>query len=985
MNFFKTDLAASPLDDLLKRWQATLPEPLPTPSDQPDTTVYTTAPALRPSTQHSDSDSLPTSQPPTLDQFLSEEDILRECRSENPRLVAYISSPSTLRQLVHRSFVVPAHLAAADPATDPRPGPRILGTPLPPNNDDANTDDKDRQFSFAYVASELLAADNKKIADAILADDEVLQTVFSAVEDTDRGKLDTVVAVHFSKLIMSLLKMRNSHAIEYMAERGSKFINGILKHMDCAPIAELVVRMLEAPAQEQPTYGAQPSKRPAGEALHLLANADFLGGLAECFVRASSDTAETAEGPANDSGFAPSDDATDSVESSEDRDARQRRLREETMSHVTDTIIGLTERVLQLPDHNCVIPPKLSPYHTPVVVSRLLDAGLYASCNGKSENELANQAQDLGSSEERVEAFSSRSNSALLHSLGLAAELMTTDANVVRDEDLDNAMSNVGPGMRPGGVRGVPGAGRPMYGGHGIGPGSAANKPKEREQPPPPQDATPEELEMLSRHSKKKAGDAIVDTTALEAELAIRFPRLSEMFGDNDELDGSSALRPLGSLRLKLVEFFVACMKKATQETVEQIIDLGVPKKLLDLFSKYQWSSMLHGVVTRSIVSALEGEEIGRPARSAWFGAGLIPWLIESWSRNPEEEEDSIRTRAGYMGHLIRIGTALKAYIEETREEENADLPPQAELDAFEVFSEQTLAPAHNREATPLCGEQLDSDGSDDDEGEEATDVLVDMGGITLVENLPHGAPSVPVQLSYTSLKQNDTTLDDDDEIKPVEVDDLDHFGADDEEVEQLKPVVDHDIPSALREQLSKTEDADTIKQRTDMKADRTGKSENIRQEDVEGPKFTTVADDRSVGVDELGPVIDTVDSSSEDEGSYIAFVDDQKEEDSANVATGIANLRLSESGIGTLDGIVTEIEEPGPITPSNSNPGEMLQSLAANIVALPDDTGNSSDEEYEAWEDPARVHAPATTPGSFASTAEETKKSESDRPRPVA
>lgn len=978
MNFFKTDLAASPLEDLLKRWEATLPDsfaPIVSPTS-------TTTPASAP-----DSAAAPVSPPipPTLDQFLAEEDILRECRSDNPRLIAYICTVSTLRQLVHRSFTVPAAIFAAEPVHDSRPVPRIPTSVIIPAQDDAKADAKERQLNFAYVASELLAADNKNIADAILEDHFVLPAVFSAVEDPDRGKLDTYVAVHFSKLVLSLLKMRNSRTIECIAKRGSKFINGILKHMDCAPIAELVVRMLDGPEPEHSTYGVQPNKRPAGEALDLLANADILGGLAECFVRASSDTAETAEGPAKDLRFAPDADDTESTESPDQREARQRRLREETMSHVTGTIIGLTERVLQLPDLNCIIPPKLSPYHTPVVVSRLLDAGLYASCNGKTDKEAADRAQCSESSEERVEAFSLRSNSALLHSLGLAADLMTTDANMVRDEDDVNAVPIGGPAAGPGGRQGVFGMGRPLYAGRGVGPSSVAKQPKERIQLPPPEDATPEELQLLGEHAKKKAGEAIVATAALEAELAIRFPRLSEMFGDSDELEETGRLRPLGSLRLKLAEFFAACMKKATQETVEQIIDLGVPKKLLELFSKYQWSSMLHHVVTKSIVAALEGEEIGRPARSAWFGAGLIPWLIESWSRNSKDEESAIRTRAGYMGHLIRIGTALKAYIEENQEEDDSDMPAQEELDKFKIFAEQTLAPAHNREATPLCGEQLDSGGSDDDEGEEATDVL-DMGGITFVENLTHSTPSVPMQFGYRSVKQSDEDIDEEEEIRPVDVDDLDHFGADDDEVHELRPLTDHDIPAALREQLSKAEDAEAIKQIAEVSLEETTRNfEPTRVEVAEPAKPPPQLDDNPEPVDELKGFIDTVDSSSEDEGSYIAFVDDRKDEETATVSSGLEILRISEPDAETsLDGIVTEIEEPGPITPTGT-PGDLLQSLAANIIAVPEDAGNSSDEEYEAWEDPARVAVTSNAVGGFGSTAEDSQKSESDRPRPVA
>lgn len=964
MSFFRSDQTNSPLNDLLSRWEAAIPNSVASSSD--DSSTASTPPVPSSTASKPSSTDTPSPEPPTLDQFLAEEDTPRELRSENKRLIAYIAHPHTLGQLMHRAFIVPAQIAAVAPNFEPRPIPGSLSTGFA--KPDPQLDDTDRQFNLAYIASELLATDNKIIADSILDHDDILATAFAVVEETDRGKLDTVLAIHFSKLLISLLKSHNARAIEHLAERGPKFINGILKHMDCGPIADLVVRMLEGPDTEQSAYSANCKKRPAGQALDLLSNADILGGLAECFVRASNDTPETAEGPADDATFAPEDDTHDTAQSSYERQGRQRRLREETMSNVTSTILGLAERLLQLPDLNCTIPPKLSPYHNPVVVSRLLDAGLYASCNGKTEKELSDEAKVMASSEERVEAFSLRSNSALLHSLGLAANLMTTRANVVRDEDEPFTPC----------VRGIPG--RPLYSGHGIGPGGTANKNMDRPKLPPPDDATEEELKLLTDHTKKKPGDAIVETASLEADLAIRFSRLSEMFGNGDELDGNGTLRPLGSLRLKLAEFFTACMKKATQDTVQQISDLGVPKKLLELFSKYQWSSMLHGVITKSVSAAFSGDEDGRPSRSAWFAAGLIPWLIASWSKNAKQGNESIRTRAGYMGHLIRIGTSLMAYIEESKEETNAELPNEDDLEAFKVFADQILGPAHNRESMPLCGDLNDAD---EDEGEEATDVL-EMGGMSFVENPTNSTPDVPMQFGYSKSSDNDS--EDEDEIKPVDVDDLDHFGADDDDVQEVKPLVDHDIPLALREQLSRAEDSETIKQVAVEALAQPSRIPTIPTSETNDLRSRTQAvEQNSIPMDDLSGVIDSVDSSSEDEGSYVAFVDDQKEEETAQVLSGVGNLRISESGAGTsLDGIVTEIEEPDPILPTNDT-GEHLQSLADNIITAPDDAENSSDEEYEAWEDPARVSTSTNAALGVGSKAEEVEKPESDRPKSVA
>lgn len=941
MNFFRSGLPPAPLEELLNKWEASL---------QTDLTPSQTNP---PSTDDSSS-----SQSTLLEQFLAEEDVLRDCRSENKRLIAYLTTPETIRSLADYVFQLPLTLIPSNPLSNLSRGlPRGI-----PAQDASNTDENDLKLSQAYVASELFSCENKVIADAILSDLDVMDAVFSVIEIPPRATLNPLVAINFSKLILSLLKVRNSATIHIMAQRDPSLINGILDHMDSAPIAELVVRMLDGPEPEQ-SYHAQPSKKPAFEALTLLADSDFLGGLAERFKHASSDSVST-DTDISDNGS----DEEDSI-APLSREATLRRFREETMSNVTAAILGLTERVLLLPELGSEIPAPLSPYSTPAVVCRLLDAGLYASCNGKTNKDTALNDEFNGTNEERVEAFSLHNNSALFHSLSLAANLMTTEANVVRDERADTTSVTV-TSARPGGI----GIGR-VYSGRGIRPASANNKKEEDDNDASlSSNASVEENPILKAHQQKKAGDLIVDTAELEAELAIRFPRLAKMFGDDEDIADMTRMRPLGSLRLKLAEFFVACMKKSSRETVEQITDLGVPRKLLDLFAKYQWSSMLHGVVTKSIVSAFEAADVGRPARTAWFGAGVIPWLMEAWSRNAvDEDEGTKRTRAGYMGHLIRIGTALKAYVEESADDAKADLPAEIELDSFALFAEQFLAPAHYLEATPLCGEQLDSNGSID-EGEEATDVL-DMGGMSFVEHLSYDGSS----------KQGIVDVDEEEEIRPVEVDDLDHFGADDDDIQEVKPLIDHDIPIDLRERL-KVQDTTGIVEVAEvafservqkssgselpeqvkpfglkpigLKAFATLKDTSIPVEEL---KTSSILEDTSVPVEDLKGVIDTVDSSSEDEGSYIEFVDHQKDVEMGKLSSRLDTIRLSEPDAGaSLDGIVTEIEEPGPLTPS----GEQLQPLVSNIMTIPEeDPGNSSDEEYEAWEDPSRLEPTITSP----------------------
>lgn len=751
-------------------------------------------------------------------------------------------------------------------------------------------DERDLMLKYSYVASELLTSDNILISDAVVSDDAVMAIIFSFIEKSSPGNLNTIVAIHFAKMIISLLKMRNAQTIEKMSKRETCIVSDILKHMDSSPIAELVVRILDSPDLET-MCASSTNKRPTDAALDLLAEADLLGGLGECFVCASSEELRNEVDALTESDkIAPNDNSQEYPNDWEESSVRERRRREETMANVTITILGLTERILQLPELGCSIPAKLSPYSSPGVIMRLLDAGLFASCNGKTE--IVGHEGEVGYSEEKVQAFSSGSNSALLHSLGLAADLMTTEANVFRDEEADNdkVVADMPPELR-----------------------------------------------------NKQAGDLIVETKALENELALRFSRLAEMFGSSMD-DEAGYSKPLGSLRLQLAEFFVACMKKSAQSTVDQITSLGIPKKLLELFGKYQWSSMLHGVVTKSIVCSLNGDETSSPARVAWFQAGLIPWLIETWSRNATGEESAIRSRAGYMGHLIRIGTALKGYIEESEENSYADMPDKNEVKTFAVFSEEVLVPAHFREATPLCEDRLGHDGDDDVEAEEATDIL-DMADVQIVDSLiPESSNKKPMQLGYAAVKPDDD-LDEEGEIKPVEVDDLGHFGTDGDE---LIRSVDHDIPIALRDQPLRASEHTKPPVPPKSHVEKSSISDTLQYESLGGLKFSP--QDIPLG-DELTTVIDSVDSSSEDEGSYEAFVDDRKEKEVSKVFPGDMTshkLDQTEPAAFLLEGAVTEIEEPGPL-PSD----HLTQSLASNAVVSITDDGNSSDD-YEVWEDPA-------------------------------
>lgn len=172
------------------------------------------------------------------------------------------------------------------------------------------------------------------------------------------------------------------------------------------------------------------------------------------------------------------------TEVDEERHARRRRLREETMFNVTGTTLGLTERMPQLPELGIEIPDRLSVFSSPSVFSRVIEVGIYAKrsagfdrsgvSNGTPSGHLrpsGNYGDADENNTQRIKAFSTECNSALVHALGLAADLLTTEFNVYHDNadvrEVDGVTSGAG-GAGPTRVGSIRGS---VYTGRGI-PGS---------------------------------------------------------------------------------------------------------------------------------------------------------------------------------------------------------------------------------------------------------------------------------------------------------------------------------------------------------------------------------------------------------------------------------------------------------------------------------------------------------------------------------
>lgn len=509
-----------------------------------------------------------------------------------------------------------------------------------------------------------------------------------------------------------------------------------------------------------------------------------------------------------------------------------RRMREEALSNAAVAFLGLSHRVLRLPPAD--VPDALSPYASPSVVSLLVDAGLRASDGPGSAPTLLLQA--LGVAADLVAAPRAVMQAAAAAedngvgggcAQGIADDGWGAQTAFGEPEthfglygggsgeaDLDNAppsdadgatedMANEDAALaadcaaETSAMESEGGAAADLDIGASM-PDSTDNATMDIAADGVSSPTSNTEPEVESDASK----EASALTRALELELSGRFERLASLLippGQADEetpealqqrelqsapLTSCQAQMPLGAARLKVAEFFSACLRSAGPDALEVLSSCQVPKTLLALFTRHEWSSMLHGVVSSAVIAAADAAAEHREyALRVWLDADIIGWLVRAWTRAsaapPGEEENgssistedgapesvelsaspppggtppgsasagprrrqrrerdvhgNVKFRPGYMGHLIQMSSSLRLFLERASDE-------QAELSGFTSenreqfarFCAESLDDAVALEGRVLGGER--PPGGVGSEGEEVFEAsrMFDLGGVEL-------------------------------------------------------------------------------------------------------------------------------------------------------------------------------------------------------------------------------------------------------------
>ncbi|KAL9171218.1 hypothetical protein ABFS82_04G194800 [Erythranthe guttata] len=124
---------------------------------------------------------------------------------------------------------------------------------------------------------------------------------------------------------------------------------------------------------------------------------------------------------------------------------------------------------------------------------------------------------------------------------------------------------------------------------------------------------------------------------------------------------------PLGTYRLKIVEFLAVLLKTGNEVSEKELIGSGTIQRVIDLFFEYPYNNALHHHVESVIYSCLDSKN-SAIIDHLLSDCNLVGKILQS-DRNPElSGELNLPTlpssgrrapRAGYFGHLTRISNKL--------------------------------------------------------------------------------------------------------------------------------------------------------------------------------------------------------------------------------------------------------------------------------------------------------------------------------------
>lgn len=149
----------------------------------------------------------------TLEEILNEDDVLQECKSNNEKLVTFLTQIDNIKQLVSNIVTLP-------------------------KEEDTN---ESTRFKYSNISCELLTCDIALINETLITNEELIDMLYSFLNN--ESPLNPLLASYFSKVIGSLISRRTEQLLEYL-ETKTNFVDLIIKHINTSAIMDILLRLL---------------------------------------------------------------------------------------------------------------------------------------------------------------------------------------------------------------------------------------------------------------------------------------------------------------------------------------------------------------------------------------------------------------------------------------------------------------------------------------------------------------------------------------------------------------------------------------------------------------------------------------------------------------------------------------------------------------------------------------------------------------------
>uniref|UniRef100_G3TP75 Protein phosphatase 6 regulatory subunit 1 n=1 Tax=Loxodonta africana TaxID=9785 RepID=G3TP75_LOXAF len=239
------------------------------------------------------------------------------------------------------------------------------------------------------------------------------------------------------------------------------------------------------------------------------------------------------------------------------------------------------------------------------------------------------------------------------------------------------------------------------------------------------------QLELLAQGTLESPASSIGALHALRPrlthfhQLLLEPPKLEPLQTTWGSLDP-----PLGNTRLHVVKLLASALSANDMALTQELLALGVPNTMLDLFFRYVFNNFLHAQVEMCVSAMLSAgpppdsspeTPVPNPAvKHLLQQCRLVERILTFW-----EENDRVQSgggpRKGYMGHLTRVANAL---VQNTEKGPNAEQLgqllkaelPEEQREQWEAFVAGPLMETNKKNTVDLVSTHPLHSSSDDED-----------------------------------------------------------------------------------------------------------------------------------------------------------------------------------------------------------------------------------------------------------------------------